>query len=286
MTDLPAPDERPSGTPGSALAAARQAAGLTAADVAAQMRISLRQLEAIESDRYGELPGSVFVRGFVRNYARLLGLDPAPLLHALEPALDGEAPLRAQHYAGALPTHSRRSHTRVWLGVFVLLLIAVLGAAVYEYWRNRSSSAPLPEAVPPRAEGSAAAPAEARSAPGTASEPVPLAPERVPQSPAQQGGSDAGQTAPGATVAPGGAAPRPGRVEFTFTAESWVEVRDKDGNVLLSVTGAPGTARVAEGVPPLTLTVGNASGVRITYNQKPVDVTANASRNIARFTLE
>lgn len=294
MTDLPRLDDEMRGTPGAKLAAAREAAGLAPADVAAQMRISLRQLDAIEADRYDELPGAVFVRGFVRNYARLLNLDPLPLLHALEPALATDAPLRAHEYAGALPVHSRRGHMRLWLALFAVLVLAVLGAAAYEYWRSRTSS-PTPAASGDAAlkpEGSPPAAPGGLLTSGTASEVVPLTPERVSQSmvesPVPPVAPDAGAVGSMQVLAAPAAeaAARGGRVELAFVAESWVEVRDRDGNVLLSATGAANSTRAVEGVPPLVVTVGNASGVRITYNQKPIDVAANASRNIARLTLE
>jgi cytoskeleton protein RodZ len=99
--------------------------------MAGQMRISLRQLVAIEADRYEELPGPVFVRGFIKNYARLLNLDPAPLLRSLESALSADMPLREQHYEGAMPD-SRSGRTRLWFAIFLVLLAGVLGAAAYE----------------------------------------------------------------------------------------------------------------------------------------------------------
>jgi len=277
------------GTPGAVLAAARQAAGLMPADVAGQLRISLRQLVAIEADRYEELPGAVFVRGFVRNYARLLNLDPAPLLHALEPALGVEVPLRAQQYAGSLPVHARHSHIRLWVGLFVVLLLVVLGTAAYELWRGRSASQgvlpPVGESTPPPTP-----PVELR-APAVAMEPVPLAPERVSQGPEAAAGTvvsaeaSAAASIPAAATPPAATALARGRVELVFVADSWVEVRDRDG-VIFSATGAANTTRTVDGTPPLTVTIGNASGVRITYNQKPIDVAANANRNIARLTLE
>lgn len=72
-------------TPGQVLAAARQRQNLNLADVSRQLRISERQLKALERDAYEELPGAVFVRGFIRNYSRLLRIDPEPLLLAIEP---------------------------------------------------------------------------------------------------------------------------------------------------------------------------------------------------------
>lgn len=65
---------------GPRLAAAREAKGMATAEVAAKLRLGVRQIEALEADAYEQLPGEVFVRGFIRNYAKLLDLDPDSLL--------------------------------------------------------------------------------------------------------------------------------------------------------------------------------------------------------------
>jgi len=80
--DTPAPP-----TPrdaGAMLAAAREAAGLSIDAVAGQLKLAPRQVRAIEAGDFAALPGRTFVRGFARNYARLLGLDAAS---AIGPAL-------------------------------------------------------------------------------------------------------------------------------------------------------------------------------------------------------
>ena len=74
--DLPspaAPYEPPSA--GAELRAAREAAGLTIDAVAQQLKLAPRQVQALEDDDFAQLPGRTFVRGFLRNYARLLHLD-------------------------------------------------------------------------------------------------------------------------------------------------------------------------------------------------------------------
>lgn len=71
-------------TPGQRLAAAREAQGQSIEDVVRHTKLSRRQVMALESDAHDQLPGPVFVRGFMRNYARHLQLDPAPLLAALD----------------------------------------------------------------------------------------------------------------------------------------------------------------------------------------------------------
>src|ERR1017187_3784954 len=70
---------------GAVLADARGRLGLSIEEAAQQLRLSPSQLHAMEANDYSGLPGATFVRGFIRNYARLLQLDPEPLLHAYTP---------------------------------------------------------------------------------------------------------------------------------------------------------------------------------------------------------
>jgi cytoskeleton protein RodZ len=298
MTERPGADAALAATPGATLASAREAHGLSINEVAEQMRISPRQVEAIEADRYGELPGTVFVRGFVRNYARLLKLDPIPLLHALEPALGGDVPLRAHEIAGTLPETTRRSHGRLWLGLIAVVVAALAIAAAYEWWRGRApgTGGGMGTIAPAQAPSEPPVPPPEATAPAQTT--IPLSPERVidaPDAPAgeamQPGEAAGGSIAPAAPVAtPGPTSARDGaaavRMEMAFVGESWVEIRDGEGNVQFSGTVPAGSARSFEVRPPVDVVVGNASGVRITYNDKPFDVAAHATRNIARFRLE
>jgi cytoskeleton protein RodZ len=65
---------------GKLLATARQVKGLSTSDVADKLKLTARQIEALEAEEFDKLPAAVFVRGFIRNYARLLGLDAAQLI--------------------------------------------------------------------------------------------------------------------------------------------------------------------------------------------------------------
>src|SRR3954447_175702 len=70
--------------PGAILAAAREELNLSVSDVARHLKLSPAQVEALEEGAYDRLPGRVFVRGFLRNYAKLLGIDPQPLLRTID----------------------------------------------------------------------------------------------------------------------------------------------------------------------------------------------------------
>jgi cytoskeleton protein RodZ len=112
-------------TPGQILAAERKRQDLSLADVTRQLRLSERQLRALERDDYGELPGPVFVRGFIRNYARLLRLDPQPLVDAIEPPPSAPPAAAEVHPLAEI----RMGTPRVWLyglgAVAVALLVAI-----------------------------------------------------------------------------------------------------------------------------------------------------------------
>jgi cytoskeleton protein RodZ len=292
MTDFPGAGPAGAATPGVLLAAARKASGLSVGDVAAQMRIAPRQVEAIEADRYDQLPGAVFVRGFVRNYARLLKIDPVPLLHALEPALGDDAPLRAQHYAGTLPVPVKHNHTKLWLAILAVVVAVIVAAGAYEYLRARRDSGETPSEP---AKPAPATPAPAPAPPVEGGEPVPLAPGRVPETSRTPKESDLGllrdaggpvSAAPALPVPLSAHASRLDRMTLEFVQDSWFELRDRSGKALHMGTGTAGSAQRFEAEGPLNVVFGNAPGVRITYNEKPVDLSAYSSRNVARFTLE
>jgi cytoskeleton protein RodZ len=291
------------------------------------MRISPRQVQALEADRYADLPGAVFVRGFIRNYARVLKLDPIPLLHALEPALAQAAPLRAHATSGTLPVPARRDHSRLLLLLLGVLFLAVIVAGGYELWSRQKehasavSTLPTPtNLVPLQPATKSAADREssdslALASPGVLQVPgagLPLVAETAaksevvdPLAAASASVSvDSGSALlPRITDRP--AAPEPavaepaspdrssraseqrtGRIGIHFARASWAEIRDREGRIVFSGTGQAGSERNFEALPPLSVVIGNAGGVRMTYNGNALDVASHAERNIARFTLE
>jgi len=84
------------GGAGAALLMERRRQGLSLGDISRQLKLSVRQVEALECDDYSGFTGPVFVHGFIRNYAKLLNLDPAPLIRAADQILKKSSePLRA-----------------------------------------------------------------------------------------------------------------------------------------------------------------------------------------------
>ena len=136
---------------GALLRAARKAAGLSVEAAAQQLKLSPRQVRALEDDDFGSLPGRTFVRGFVRNYARLVALDVERVLGALPaaaetptllaPALHAAAPTMAE-----LPTAgSPKARWTRW-AIPASLAAVVAAAAVYEWARPAAASRAHPVA--------------------------------------------------------------------------------------------------------------------------------------------
>ena len=84
--ESPAAESRPEVSVGLVLRQARESRQMSVADVAQLLKISYRQVDALESDNWDALPGQTFVLGFIRNYARLLHLDATPLLQQIKDA--------------------------------------------------------------------------------------------------------------------------------------------------------------------------------------------------------
>ncbi|MFC7299344.1 helix-turn-helix domain-containing protein [Herminiimonas aquatilis] len=121
---------------GAQLAALREARGWTTAEIASQLNLANRQIQALEADNYAALPGMVIVRGFVRAYAKVLQTDPAPILAAIVDAnAEPVAQLAERNTLSASfsetklsPSGPRGFSFKVIVGA---VLIAVLGVAVF-----------------------------------------------------------------------------------------------------------------------------------------------------------
>lgn len=297
---------------GAQLRAAREAAGLELAALARLLRLGERQVEALEQGDWSRLPGNTFVRGFVRNYARAVNLDAVPLLAQLDRVSELSAPSldlpESTHVA--MPNQSRALNKDALTVAAGLVLVLGAVAAYFflpdRFWVSTPAAtvATTPEPVvtkptpgeplfPPATDAMAGA-GESSVTPAAA--PVTVAPIAdtpapvAPVVPAPQVSAPAQSAVPAPVAAPvasplapaaGGAA-----VSFKFERDSWIEVRDKDGNLLTSRLHPAGSTREVSGTPPLSLVVGNASHVQLQYKGKAVALEPNAESDVARLTLQ
>jgi cytoskeleton protein RodZ len=119
---------------GKMLCEARERTGLSVADVANQIKFAPRQIEALEADDFQHLPEMMFVRGFVRSYAKMLDMDAQPLLALLPQTNTPPMPLTPISVEVPFPSaYSPNWHNLIWLGVTLLLAVLVVVFAVWHF---------------------------------------------------------------------------------------------------------------------------------------------------------
>ncbi len=278
---------------GTRLRVAREARHLTVSDIAQTLKLGSRQVEALESGNWEMLPGQTFIRGFVRNYARLLQIDSAPLMDLLDTTL--EKPVDSLQVSANRPmsipmSHPRRDRTVVVAG---LVLVAV-AAAVYfllpaDLSVLREQAQGLLDSV---ARKEARPPAVAENAPVTApsaAEPV-FPPGATPQQVMNPQAQAPAEMAPAQLAVPVTPVAAPtgeaAQLRFVFAVESWVEVRDRDNKVLFSQRSPAGAEQSVGGQGPLSLVIGNAPGVKLFWRGQVVDLVPHTKGEVARLVLE
>jgi cytoskeleton protein RodZ len=296
---------------GAILREARERRNLSVDEVAARLRLSVVQVRAIEADNYAALPGPAFVRGFFRNYAKLVQLDPNSILRLLDAAgfdasmlhsIKGELSVPSQNIRFSPET--RGDNWMLIVGTLILAGVAIVGGAAWR-WEQAISDfgqklarvishepaarAPNP---PPRPAPSAAVPSTA-AAPPIAETPQaversnPTAASAEPAPPAEPVKSlETPPAAPAETTPAAAESAQQQRLKFTFEKESWVEIRDKKGKRIYSKLNPGGTTEEVSADPPVSLVIGNAAHVKLSYGDREIDLARYTKGTIARLSLE
>lgn len=318
-------------TAGGLLKAAREKQGIHIAALAASIKVTPRKLEALEADRYGELPDMTFVRALAKTVCRSLKIEAEPVLALLPHQADSGTALAQVSTGLNQPFRERpsRSDPPDWAvlqkpvlwGAGAVLLAALVVYLLPERALDRLAGAdssvtgPAGEIVGAAATGASGVVNEVIEAASAAIETVHSVPSAAEQGASQAGGlpntsttvlstpvtpatpsasAPAAATPSPATTATAGAsapavagaaAPAAGSLVLRASAESWVEVRDRSGKVLLSRTLQPGETVGVDGDIPLKATIGNAAGTQVTFRGQPVD-TSTTRDNVARLELK
>lgn len=280
----------PSTSAGTRLREAREGAGLTIDAVAHQLKLAPRQVQALESDDFAQLPGRTFVRGFMRNYARLLHLDPEDVLATLPdanaaPSLNHPSLSPTTRVMGELPADaSGKPGTARW-AIPLALLVVILIAVAYQFGlplAERAKSA-LGEAKAPAPVALPAPPVAPAAADAHAPAPAPVEANTAPPAPTE---AMPGAAAPGAGVPVPVAASGDASLVLVFRGTSWVEVKDGKGAIVLSTIGYPGATHGVPGGGPFDVVLGNAEAVVVTWKGAAFDPTPFIKQNVAKFTVK
>lgn len=273
--------------------------------VSRELKISPRMLSAIEEEKFDRLPGGVFAKAFVRQYAHLLGLDEDEMVEEVQRILQPPAetsPMGGGDRPFAAPIQVPRVEEWETIGdrpvrwkspltSLVLVVVVTMGCAgVYSWWQRERARRPVQQAVHPAIQAvtpQAAASRTATPAPATpAAQPLSSPATSSATPPANRNESatataapvEATKPAPPAAVEAASAADRtapppnanaPVRVELRAQEPVWVSARS-DGKYVFSDTLQPNQTRSVDANEKVILRVGNAGGIEITLNGKPI----------------
>lgn len=261
--EVAAPTEaEPAPLPGELLANRRRQLTFSIDEVATRVRLAPRQIEALEANDFGALPGMAIVRGFIRSYAKLLGMDPAPLVAMLanepNPAFEPmvvrrplpAAGFRSRRYAPPV-LHRRGARRLAGLAAVVLVFVGTLAFIAY-----RNDWLQLPSLPSASDKPAAAAPASPPAQPAASEQP------------------------------PAGAPQAAGALELKAREDSWVEVVAVSGErKLLSKLMKAGSTELVEISEPVMLLIGNAVGVDAILRGEPLNLKAAARDNVVKLSL-
>lgn len=299
---------------GAALAAARNAKNLSVQAVSDTLRLSIKQISALESDDFSALPQPMATRGFIRNYARLLELDAEPLLDSYRQRVPDNTPT-SLNVQTSVPHVQLVKKSRPWFKYAAIVLSLVLVVWYFQVEQSATittdltsnsevvSSITLPElastptalaepASPPAAEvGTANSVATNLADVLPSSALTELAPAKAKPSPAAVSGNDGLQLRPSSdmsmpTEAKTNATGNRAWLILSATDKAWVQVKDKSGAVLFEKMLTANSSDKIEAQPPLFVWLGNAKATSLDYMGQSVDVASKTFNNTARLTLE
>jgi cytoskeleton protein RodZ len=308
------------GHPGATLASQREAMGWTVEQVAEQLKLAVRQVVAIEAGDYAALPSPAVTRGFVRAYAKILRLDPAPLV-AMCPvdnpppadaagAVRGNRPTSFSH--SRYPTHGKRTSLPLaWIAGVVV--VAAAGFAAWHFGlvkmpgsetaatndavvtapaetttgATTQANDPVHNPTVPLISVPAPADASANTAPAAT---TPVAPAATTTAPATTAAATpavtAAATPPVETPAAAPAAAGANTLVLNVREDSWIEVKPKGGKALISRLVRAGSTETVEVPSTATLVVGNPTAVTATLGGAAVALPPVPGKTISRVTLK
>ncbi len=306
--------------PGRQLAEAREAQGLTLEYVSGQLRLSLHILQALEHDDFAQLPPAAFVSGYVRSYARLLGLPEQDLVDRYA-AVQAPPPAQVGAVTRSQPQQVRASDPPV--RAFTYLVFGGLLVLSAVWWMTQRETVqdtlPAPDAALAGAQEVSPAPETVAALPEQPAEPVPEpapapapAPTPTPTEPATSAAMPTPETAsvaaatppapsaeapaaqPAAAPAEPETPPPPpltadvpqSKLVLDFTGECWTEITDAAGRQLVYDLATAGRTITVRGEAPFTVFFGYSPAAQVTFNDEVFDHAPYQRRNdTARFRL-
>jgi cytoskeleton protein RodZ len=249
--------ETPVLTFGEELRRERLIRGVSLEEISASTKISVRLLTALESSNVARLPAPVFTRGFIRSYSRHLGLDPDEMVNAyladLKPGKGGDGGSKKGRLRSRFLRGRRAAASTIVVSVTAILLLLGLIARPQ---RRSASTIPLVQ----------------RRVAAVSFKNVAVSPGPAPSIQEEHA---AEPTKPASGVS----------MVLQFEQDSWTEVTTADGRPIFSGMSRRGTSQRFESQDGFRLTLGNAGGVRVTIDGRPLEPLGAAGQVVRNLAL-
>ncbi|EDM58920.1 TPA: cytoskeleton protein RodZ [Vibrio parahaemolyticus] len=291
----------------------RESLGMTQKQVADRLRLRVSVIEDIENNRFESLQVATFTRGYLRSYAKFVGLDEKVVLVALEQTADvkpKEQEIEMQSFSRK--TKHEKHNSRIMLLTWVIAIV-IIGISAAWWWQNQQENSLAQVVAEANVETSqpsadeiadidlmteeeliASTPAELAASNNTASESSINAAQTDEVVPAETEESTteatqepvalieaAEEVQEASPVVPEGMT----LLTMKFKADCWIQVKDTNGKTLVSGTQKPGQDVELTGKAPFKVILGAPEGVTMTFASEPVDLSGYTSGKVARFTL-
>ncbi|MFL0866301.1 cytoskeleton protein RodZ [Vibrio parahaemolyticus] len=291
----------------------RESLGMTQKQVADRLRLRVSVIEDIENNRFESQQVATFTRGYLRSYAKFVGLDEKVVLVALEQTADvkpKEQEIEMQSFSRK--TKHEKHNSRIMLLTWVIAIV-IIGISAAWWWQNQQENSLAQVVAEANVETSqpsadeiadidlmteeeliASTPAELAASNNTASESSINAAQTDEVVPAEteESTTEATQEPVAVTeaaeevqeaspVVPEGMT----LLTMKFKADCWIQVKDTNGKTLVSGTQKPGQDVELTGKAPFKVILGAPEGVTMTFASEPVDLSGYTSGKVARFTL-
>ncbi|MCX7130707.1 RodZ domain-containing protein [Aeromonas sp.] len=298
-------DDSQAAGPGQLLRNAREQLGWTREQVASRIHLRLTLIAAIESDTYDKHTSHTFIRGYLRTYAKLVGIPDETILAAYDKlGLTPPDNIDMQSFSRRSRQQANDSRLKVVTWLVILVLIAL---SVAWWWQSTARRSAGDEALAATEMSATANPQgatlssatdvvdpvvmpAASDAMATAAEPiVSSAAATAPQAEASSAAvatvtSASVVTLPVADDATTDPAKAP-QLKMSFTADCWLDVKDAKGKTLFSGLKKANDQLVLEGPEPLKFIIGAPMAVNIEYQGKSIDMSRYNNGRTARLSL-
>ncbi|EPC4054568.1 cytoskeleton protein RodZ [Vibrio parahaemolyticus] len=291
----------------------RESLGMTQKQVADRLRLRVSVIEDIENNRFESQQVATFTRGYLRSYAKFVGLDEKVVLVALEQTANvkpKEQEIEMQSFSRK--TKHEKHNSRIMLLTWVIAIV-IIGISAAWWWQNQQENSLAQVVAEANVETSqpsadeiadidlmteeeliASTPAELAASNNTASESSINAAQTDEVVPAETEESTteatqepvavieaAEEVQEESPVVPEGMT----LLTMKFKADCWIQVKDTNGKTLVSGTQKPGQDVELTGKAPFKVILGAPEGVTMTFASEPVDLSGYTSGKVARFTL-